>query len=257
MADRIKKISHILIPGLAIVLFIALYVERYIRVEEWNGWLHFFKTFKLVDGISYQLLIPYYLVLSVKHIKTKIDRFLFWALLILFVTDLIYRFPQVLDKIPFDIDYVPVGFLIITFYIVGLNYFGYRFSKYKNSSFSEKDVSAYKKKLLNKLVNDQVYLNPELRIDALASEMGLHGKKLSEIISRGFNKTFFELINHYRIEHAKKLLEEVEQANLTVLEVMYSSGFNSKSAFYELFKKETGLTPKKYISTTSAVTAYN
>ncbi|MGW9687107.1 helix-turn-helix domain-containing protein [Flagellimonas sp. 2504JD1-5] len=256
MTDRIRKVPHILIPGMAIILFIAIYVERYVGSETWNGWLHFFKTFKLVDGISYQLLIPYYLVLSIKFMKTKMDKFLFWALLILFITDLVYRFPNVLDQIPFDIDYVPVGFLIITFYIVGLNYFGYRFSKYKNSTFTKNDVSVYKRKLLNKLENEQVYLDPELRLDTLASEMGLHGKKLSEIISRGFNKTFFELINHYRIEHAKKMLQEVEQANLTVLEVMYSSGFNSKSAFYELFKKETGLTPKKYISSLSPLTTY-
>ncbi|WP_312667027.1 helix-turn-helix domain-containing protein [Escherichia coli] len=32
----------------------------------------------------------------------------------------------------------------------------------------------------------------------------------------------------------------------TILDIMYSSGFNSKSVFNTAFKKQTGLTPSEY-----------
>ena len=55
---------------------------------------------------------------------------------------------------------------------------------------------------------------------------------------------FFDYINEYRINDAKTLLKE--QTDLTVLEILYKIGFNSKSSFYTAFKKETQQTPTKY-----------
>jgi AraC-like DNA-binding protein len=59
-------------------------------------------------------------------------------------------------------------------------------------------------------------------------------------------KNFFEFINHYRIEEAKRMLTNPKDKKITVLEVMYQSGFNSKSSFNTLFKKQTGLTPVEF-----------
>ncbi|WP_316822869.1 GlxA family transcriptional regulator [Pedobacter gandavensis] len=55
--------------------------------------------------------------------------------------------------------------------------------------------------------------------------------------------TLIEYLQKTRIEAAKKLLE---QTNLSILEVMLDSGYNDLKTFRQLFKKNSGMTPKDY-----------
>ena len=52
--------------------------------------------------------------------------------------------------------------------------------------------------------------------------------------------------SQYRINHVKKLFEDKEYFNSTIINIAYDSGFNSKSAFNTAFKKQTGMTPSAY-----------
>lgn len=90
---------------------------------------------------------------------------------------------------------------------------------------------------------EKPYLNPEISLQKLALGLGFSDKKLSQIINQHTGKHFFDYVNEYRITDAKKLLKNKE---LTVLEVLYDVGFNSKSSFYTAFKKETNLTPTSF-----------
>jgi len=47
-----------------------------------------------------------------------------------------------------------------------------------------------------------------------------------------FGMSFFDYLNQYRIEHAKVLLSELGGQNGAVLNVAFTVGFNSNSAFY-------------------------
>jgi AraC-like DNA-binding protein len=97
---------------------------------------------------------------------------------------------------------------------------------------------------LSKYMDDEKpYLDPEINLQKLASAINLSDKQLSQIINQYLNKHFFDYINTYRINDAKRLLKD---KNLTVLEVLYDVGFNSKSSFYTAFKKETNTTPTVY-----------
>ena len=53
-------------------------------------------------------------------------------------------------------------------------------------------------------------------------------------------------INEYRIKKAMSRLINPIDDKETILEIMYEVGFNSKSSFNTLFKKQTGLTPSEY-----------
>lgn len=88
------------------------------------------------------------------------------------------------------------------------------------------------------------YLDDRLTLQKLAEQIHIPEKKLSALINQHAGQHFFDFINEFRIKAAKRLL--VEQPNLTVLEVLYEVGFNSKSSFYTAFKKETALTPTDY-----------
>ena len=89
------------------------------------------------------------------------------------------------------------------------------------------------------------FLNPNLSINQLAKQMGIHSRELSFVINNGFGKNFFDFIGGYRIDHAKHLLAQ-QESRTTILELMYESGFNSKSVFNTAFKQETGMTPSQY-----------
>lgn len=90
------------------------------------------------------------------------------------------------------------------------------------------------------------YLNPELTLKELADHLEIPAYQLSEILNKGLNKSFYEFVNHYRIEEAKEKLVDPKNANLTLEGIGYECGFNSKSTFYAIFKKYTLLTPSEF-----------
>ena len=102
--------------------------------------------------------------------------------------------------------------------------------KYSALRLDPEEKEVILKKITNALKKDRLYLNPE-----------------SQVINDTLDKSFFDLINTYRIEAAKETFKKNKDPKLTVLEVMYDVGFNSKSSFNTQFKKRTGLTPSEYM----------
>lgn len=93
------------------------------------------------------------------------------------------------------------------------------------------------------LREEQPYLEADLSLAELAERLSMPPRELSETVNAGLAENFFDFINGYRIEHAKGLLTDGTDKKRTVLEVMYASGFNSKSSFNTAFRKYTGMTP--------------
>ncbi|WP_422080178.1 helix-turn-helix domain-containing protein [Ulvibacterium sp.] len=98
------------------------------------------------------------------------------------------------------------------------------------------------------LEKNKPYLNSDLTLSMLSEELNLHPKLLSQIINQHFKVNFSEYINTLRVKHAKYLLESTKDTKLTIMEVMYDSGFNSRSVFNTFFKKKLGVTPSEFIS---------
>ncbi|UOQ77766.1 AraC family transcriptional regulator [Hymenobacter sp. 5516J-16] len=90
------------------------------------------------------------------------------------------------------------------------------------------------------------YLNAELTVQELARQVNMPVRELSWLINHHLNQHFFDFVNKYRITKARHLLKDPAQGKVTVLEVLYAVGFNSKSSFNTSFKKHTGLTPTQY-----------
>jgi len=100
--------------------------------------------------------------------------------------------------------------------------------------------------LLQHMQRGKPYLDPELTLDQLALQLSLKPRILSQAINEIRQQNFFDFINHYRIDEAARMLTNPEDKKITVLEVLYQVGFNSKSSFNTLFKKYTGLTPTEF-----------
>jgi len=96
------------------------------------------------------------------------------------------------------------------------------------------------------MVETEPYLDPTLTVQNLADQLNIPSRELSILINQNLNMHFFDFINSYRIEKAKRILIEPEKKKMTVLEILYEVGFNSKSSFNTAFKKHTGTTPTNY-----------
>lgn len=90
------------------------------------------------------------------------------------------------------------------------------------------------------------FLDADLTIQQLATQINISPKELSTLINHHIGKHFFDFINEYRIFKAMEILKNPAQKELTILEVLYQVGFNSKSSFSTAFKKHSTLTPIEF-----------
>jgi AraC-like DNA-binding protein len=94
----------------------------------------------------------------------------------------------------------------------------------------------------------QLYLNPTLTLVQLASVLKLNPKIVSRHINTGFQKSFNDYVNAYRIDEVKRRLKSSDLEKLTILGIAYDSGFNSKTTFNRIFREFTGMAPSDFIA---------
>ena len=118
--------------------------------------------------------------------------------------------------------------------------------KYKGSQLTIETKRIQLEHLEKYFVKEKPYLNPGLTISDVAKTIDIPVRNISQIINELLKKNFYDFTNSFRINLAKDMLIDQENEHLTVLEILYNSGFNSKSAFNAAFKKHTSLTPTEF-----------
>jgi AraC-like DNA-binding protein len=118
--------------------------------------------------------------------------------------------------------------------------------KYAKSGLSEDQLRSYKHSLQHIMQVEQAFLKPELTLPKLAKAVNCSVNHLSQVINAGFDMSFFEYLNKYRIDYAKQLLTALDGRGDAILSIAFTVGFNSNSAFYAAFKKCVGQTPAQY-----------
>ena len=158
--------------------------------------------------------------------------------------------------------------LVMVIYIFGIGFFGYkqkgifsdiefnkeestgkevlRTEQYAKSGLRQDEAALILEQLENKMKNDKPYLEYDITLPKLASIINTTSHKLSQVINENYDLNFFEYINKFRVKDVKKLLENPNKTDEKIMALAYECGFNSKSAFYNFFKKETSLTPSEY-----------
>lgn len=101
------------------------------------------------------------------------------------------------------------------------------------------------------LETERLHCEPGLKIGDLATRLGQPEHRLSHCIAArmGF-ANFNRLINHYRIEQAKRLL--TSEPRRPILNVAFDCGFASLGPFNRAFREATGVTPTVFRSSRSA-----
>lgn len=87
------------------------------------------------------------------------------------------------------------------------------------------------------------HLTDEIRIPALAGHAGINKSYLQSLFSRYMDCTITDYINQKRLEHAVFLLVN---SSLSVTDVAFRSGYNSRQHFGSTFEKYYGISPRAY-----------
>lgn len=92
----------------------------------------------------------------------------------------------------------------------------------------------------------QVYVQSELKLTDMAAMLGVTQHEMTRCVKQETGLAFTLFANRYRIDHAKRIMQEQPDAKLA--SVALASGFTNETSFFRVFKAITGLTPKEWLA---------
>lgn len=118
--------------------------------------------------------------------------------------------------------------------------------KNETQSLRDDELDADLTKLKKYMREEKPFLNPSVTIQDISAGIGIPTRELSVLINHRLGQHFYDFVNTYRVEQAMNILQDGTKTKVTILEILYEVGFNSKSSFNTAFKKHTGKTPTLY-----------
>lgn len=106
------------------------------------------------------------------------------------------------------------------------------------------DSLALLQKLDTLMTEEKPFKNKGLKLDELATKTGMNKHSLSKLLNETYQHGFAHYIKTYRVNETKVLIHS--RPELSLEGIGYEAGFNSKSAFFEAFKKLENCTPLEY-----------
>jgi AraC-like DNA-binding protein len=118
--------------------------------------------------------------------------------------------------------------------------------RYEKSTLTLERSDTYLQRLLGLMSAEKPYLDGDLTLQKLAKALAISPHHLSQTINEQLNQNFFDFINAYRVEEAKRQLHDPAKKHYSILAISEEVGFNSKSAFNTAFKKHVKMTPSEF-----------
>jgi len=94
--------------------------------------------------------------------------------------------------------------------------------------------------------SERLYTDPLISLQLIANRFELSEGYVSQLINKNTSTNFSTYINNLRVVEAQRILKNPDYQEYTIVAVGLESGFNSKSTFYNAFKKNTGISPLEY-----------
>ena len=118
-----------------------------------------------------------------------------------------------------------------------------RASETRKALLNDDKMQLIASKLERAMNKDKLFLQDNLSLNKLSESISETENHISETLSQCLHTNFFQFVNGFRIEEAKRALRESDKQ---ITSIAFDVGFNSKSTFNTAFKKIVGYSPSAY-----------
>jgi YesN/AraC family two-component response regulator len=118
--------------------------------------------------------------------------------------------------------------------------------RYKKSNLTEESAEIYSRKIVAYMEERCAFKDEDITLQKMARDLAIPPHHLSQVLNTKLKSNFYNFINTYRVDEAKKLLLSPEYREMKILEISHMAGFKSKSVFNTVFREFTTLTPREF-----------
>ena len=123
----------------------------------------------------------------------------------------------------------------------------------KKTLNSDEEMEKYKNMynyIVNYLNENQPYKNPNFNVAELANALHTNVNYISKAIKAGNNTNFNTLLNTFRINYVKSMIDSDAMKKYTIDYIYTEAGYRYRSTFNYEFKHIVGMTPSNYVAKT-------
>jgi len=120
--------------------------------------------------------------------------------------------------------------------------------RYANSGLRKEECDRILFQLKQAIEKEQIFLGHDITLDDVAKRLSVRKHHLSQAINQGFNVTFTELVNSWRLNEAQRRLSDPRYSDQKISAVAFDVGFSSVSTFTTMFRKRFNVTPSAFRS---------
>ncbi|RLJ33834.1 helix-turn-helix protein [Chryseobacterium sp. 7] len=102
-------------------------------------------------------------------------------------------------------------------------------------------------KIDESMEKNSFFKDSKFNLSSLSAALHINHHYISKAIHNKGYSNFNSYINNYRVNHIKKLLDEVDLQKTTLMYIYTEAGFSNQPTFNRVFKQIEGITPSDYI----------
>ncbi|AXT51736.1 AraC family transcriptional regulator [Aquimarina sp. BL5] len=114
------------------------------------------------------------------------------------------------------------------------------------TTYSTNEMQSLQQQLETLMQKQKWYLNAELSLKSLSEKLDISDKKLSYLLNQYMQISFYDYINHFRVEEVKEKIKNPSFSQYTLLAIALECGFNSKTSFNRTFHRFESVTPSSF-----------
>ncbi len=134
----------------------------------------------------------------------------------------------------------------ITFRSVNNYYQNKQAVRYASSTLGDDDKQSILGRIREVVENEEFFCRDNATIEEVSRRIKVSKHNVSQVINELLEISYFEYLARCRINKAKTLLSDPKYHNITIDEISFMVGYNSRSAFNRVFKSMVGTTPAEF-----------